>query len=304
MSREGPRLPPLVCRICRPYVGFFRYSVFRAHVRAEHQIRQINDANLRQFETYPGGSLDVIRDPPSRRNRVEASATVAVDSGQPSNAVNQNLLASAPDPNGMPSVAQAAEVNMDAGSSSVQQKTAVSSGLGKSDDADASVLVSERSLVAASTSSQHSGVMFTAEQLRAIIQAEMKDMLKQRLPSLGSEFQIRVDETVRKAMEKDVPAMVGSLLVRAAEAYASDGAASTSRRSIGSNTSVERRCEQSGLNVRVSVDNTAAAIEEQTDSDDELSRVSQSLIDGSILTLVSIRSLGSDVGSGFLCTLF
>lgn len=103
--------------------------------------------------------------------------------------------------------------------------------------------------------------MFSVDQVQRLIELEMDRVLKRRLPSLGTEIRLRVDAAVSRAMNNDVPQMVGDILMRAADAYAEDQGTDTERRSIGHNRTIER----SGRNLIVTLNDSIEAAAQITE---------------------------------------
>lgn len=274
------RIPPLICRICRPHIGFWRYSVFRAHIRAQHQIKNITNANLRQFETYPGSSAQVIRDPvPNYQAPVQPTPPPAANpnvQAPPQNVPNQNAqvpmplpqnvpIQNAPAPTPPPQPAAAVNAQAVDDNNQVQNDAEGAAGGGNQGAAQNELALSPS---------------FTVGQIQNLIWLEMDKVLKKRLPSLGTEIQLRVDQAVGNAMAVVVPELVGDILIEAANRYADDE--TNGRRSLEQAPSSDRTIERSGLNLRVSLNNSNDKTAEaaQTESDEELMAISPSIADG------------------------
>lgn len=58
----------LICRMCVPHVFFTRYNALRAHIRAQHNMRDLPDSQISLFENYPGARFDLNRHERSEGN--------------------------------------------------------------------------------------------------------------------------------------------------------------------------------------------------------------------------------------------
>lgn len=255
MSRSGPRIPPLTCRICQPHIGFFRYSVFRAHIRASHQIKSISNACMRQFESYPNALADVIRDTPrdtphttGPENRAPETAPVTPPTS-PTNSVPSHNVAPV---SGDHAIASTSGGTAGGATQRVNQDETNQSSKSAHESNPDEPKTSTAVAVLPPVTNQ---VVFSVEQVQSLIQFEMDRVLKRRLPSLGTEIRLRVDAAVSQAISEDVPQMVGDILMRAADAYADGKRPDTERRSIGQNRTVER----SGRNYKVTLNDSIEA---------------------------------------------
>lgn len=52
------RRPYYVCRRCDPYIFLFTYDELRKHLRIHHQIRELDQYELRLYEVYPDANYD------------------------------------------------------------------------------------------------------------------------------------------------------------------------------------------------------------------------------------------------------
>lgn len=145
----------------------------------------------------------------------------------PQNVPNQNAPAPTPPP--QPAVVVDVEAVDD--SNQAQNNAEVAAGGGiqgavqnehelASKEADALAImnaVSAENGAALSTNSN-----FTVGQIQNLIWLEMDKVLKKRLPSLGTEIKLHVDQAVGHAMAVTVPELVGDILIEAANRYAED----------------------------------------------------------------------------------
>lgn len=88
MSNRSVTRGPLTCRLCpNEWLTFTKYSTFRAHLRAHHQITTFDRKDLVLYQTRPGSAAQVEFDPPRQSRSQERFTAQAGNVAQANAAV-------------------------------------------------------------------------------------------------------------------------------------------------------------------------------------------------------------------------
>lgn len=259
--------PPLTCRMCVPPANFWRYEVFRAHLRAVHKKKVLIEGEIRQFENFPNASTHLVYGPRSARDNRDGG----VSSDRPStpdvnnsSGIQPNVASVAGSSNSAPAL----RVTTSAGTSNVSQS-------GRSTHPPSVPVVSD-ALIA-----DMRGIVAST------VRAELSREIDNRLPFLNDEIRLQVSH----AVQAEIPTAICEAVFKMASAYANDSPSRSGRvlltRPAMFSTARQYISDGNNVFVRFSTENNSDDIQ-ATASDEELMAVSPTILDGNALVNSSV----------------